>query len=205
MKELGITLIPARSAQAKGRVERLWNTLQSRLPIEFKIAGITNINEANDFLAKYIPKFNEKFAIEPAISEPAYTQLKENMSIDNILCFKQIRTIDNGGVFSFKGKHFQPVFNGRAASIPSKSQIDVLISPIFGVRAQFKSVVYDVVPFIKPKKSTKPNSTKEKSTYRPPEDHYYKYGHQLWPKLSFVESDSDILNMLEEIFLKKYA
>ena len=65
MRELGVTIIPARSAQAKGRVERLWDTLQSRLPVEFKIAGITNVGDANEFLARYIPLFNEKFAVEP--------------------------------------------------------------------------------------------------------------------------------------------
>jgi transposase len=205
MRELGVTIIPARSAQAKGRVERLWDTLQSRLPIEFRIAGITNISDANEFLARYITIFNEKFAVEPANPQPAYTQIKEDICIDNILCFKQTRTIDNGGVFSFRGKHFQPVSNGSIAAIPSKSQVDVLISPIFGVRVQFKNVVYDVVPFIKPKKTAKPNSSKEKTTYRPPDHHYYKYGKHLWPKLSFAQSDSDILSMLEEIFLKKYA
>lgn len=111
-----------------------WDTLQSRLPIEFKIAGITNISDANEFLKGYILKFNEKFAVEPANLHPAYTQLKENINIDNILCFKQIRTIDNGGVFSFRGKHFQPVSNGTIVSIPAKSQVNVLISPMFGVR-----------------------------------------------------------------------
>lgn len=205
MGELGVTVIPARSPQAKGRIERLWDTLQSRLPVEFKIAGISNISEANEFLAKYIPLFNEKFAVEPANPQSAYTQPKEGTCIDNILCFKQLRTIDNGGVFSFRGKHFQPVSNGSIASIPAKSQINVLISPLFGVRVQFKNDVYDIVPFIKPKKSSKPSSTKEINTYRPPHDHYYKYGKHLWPKLSFAESEADIIEMLEEIFLKKYA
>jgi hypothetical protein len=153
MNELGITLIPAQSPQAKGRVERLWDTLQSRLPVEFKIAGITNIHEANQFLLSYIPKFNENFAVEPANSKVAYTPLREDLFIDNILCFKQIRTIDNGGVFSFKGRHFQPVSNGHTAYIPPKSLVEVLISPVFGVRVKYKKAVYEVVPFIKPKKT----------------------------------------------------
>jgi len=205
MRELGITLIPARSPQAKGRVERLWDTLQSRLPIEFRIAGITNISDANDFLARYITIFNDKFAVDPANTQLAYTQVKEDISIENILCFKQIRTVDNGGIFSFRGKHFQPVSDGKLVSLPPKSQLDVLVSPIFGIRVQFKNLVYDVIPFIKPKKNTKPNPTKEMTIYRPPDHHYYKYGKHLWPKLSFAESNSDIITMLEEIFLRKYA
>ena len=47
MKELGTTIILARSAQAKGRIERLWETLQSRLPVEFQIAGISDTDQAN--------------------------------------------------------------------------------------------------------------------------------------------------------------
>lgn len=205
VKELGITLIPARSPQAKGRVERLWETLQSRLPVEFKLAGIKDISAANTFLAEYIPKFNAKFAVEPTNLEPAYAPLKEDIDINNILCFKQIRTIDNGCVFSFKGKYFQPVFNGHIAPIPAKSQVDVLVSPHFGIRVQFKNVVYDVIPFVKSKKSSIPGTAKEKRIYRPPENHYYKYGRELWPKLIFTETDQDILAMLEEIFLTKYA
>jgi hypothetical protein len=49
MDELGIALIPARSPQAKGCIERLWDTLQSRLPVELKIAGIADLHGANQF------------------------------------------------------------------------------------------------------------------------------------------------------------
>lgn len=65
MDELGVNIIPAGSPQAKGRVERLWGTLQSRLPVEFKTHKITNMKDANAFLDKFIEKFNKKFAREP--------------------------------------------------------------------------------------------------------------------------------------------
>ncbi|MBU2704211.1 transposase, partial [Sporomusaceae bacterium BoRhaA] len=65
MGELGITLIPARSPQAKGRVERLWQTLQSRLPVEFKLAHVSTVDQANAFLAKYISLFNDQFSVQP--------------------------------------------------------------------------------------------------------------------------------------------
>jgi hypothetical protein len=45
----------------------------------------------------------------------------------------------------------------------------------------------------------------EKKTYSLPDSHYYKYGHSLVKKVSFEDSDRDILNMLEEIFLTNYA
>ena len=64
LAELGINIIHANSPQAKGRIERLWETLQSRLPVEFSIKGITTIEAANEFLRDvFIPIFNERFAV----------------------------------------------------------------------------------------------------------------------------------------------
>ena len=65
MDELVITVIYAKFAQAKGRIERLRETLQSRLPVEFKIRGINTMEAANALLVKYIDEFNELFSIEP--------------------------------------------------------------------------------------------------------------------------------------------
>ena len=62
-KQLGIELESSSIPQAKGRIERLNQTLQSRLPIELRLAGVTDINKANEFLHSYIKEFNEKFAL----------------------------------------------------------------------------------------------------------------------------------------------
>mgnify|MGYP000497213561 CR=1 FL=1 len=66
LHELGIDLIFAKTPQAKGRIERLWVTLQSRLPVEFAKRGITTVSEANRFLeTEYRELFNQRFAVEP--------------------------------------------------------------------------------------------------------------------------------------------
>jgi transposase len=205
MNELGITLIPARSPQAKGRIERLWDTLQGRLPVELKIAGIADLRKANQFFMYYIPAFNARFAVSSAVSETAFTSLKEGLVIDHILCCKQTRTVDNSGVFSFKGQHFQVTSQGGVVSIPPKSRVEGLVSPAFGIRVQYQNAIYEAIPCIQAKRRKTSISCKEKRTYHPPEDHCYKYGRKLWPKLSFAESDAEILQMLEEIFLKNYA
>ena len=204
MKELGVTIIPARSPQAKGRVERLWNTLQSRLPIEFKIAGITTIEQANEFLPSYIAKFNDKFSVSPADTIAVFRPVAEDLNIDNILCVKETRIIDNGAVFSFYNRHFK-VAAGTQSQIYPKSKIKVLVSPKFGVRAQYDNHVYDVIPFIKPKKKKVKKNNSKPNTYNPGNEHYFKYGHKAWPKLTFEDSNRDILKMLEKIFLTKYA
>ena len=62
-KQLGTQLESSSVPQAKGRIERLNQTLQSRLPIEFRLAGVTDINNAKEFIHSYIKRFNEKFAL----------------------------------------------------------------------------------------------------------------------------------------------
>ena len=49
--------------QAKGRIERLFGSLQSRLPVEMRLAGVTTIEQANEFLKSYLKKFNSRFAL----------------------------------------------------------------------------------------------------------------------------------------------
>lgn len=203
MSELGVTMHKARSAPAKGRVERLWDTLQSRLPVEFKVAGISNMEDANLFLSGYIEKFNKKFAVVPAEPESMFRAVADKDFVDHILCVKQERSLDNGYVFSFYNRHFQVVDKG--APIPPRSRVKVLISSEFGVKAQYRNLIYEVLPYIKPKKNSTVKDTGPKTVYRPPDEHYYKYGHIAWPKLSFDQSNQDILEMLEEIFYREYA
>ncbi len=153
MDELGIAIIPARSPQAKGRVERLWDTLQSRLPIEFKIAGITIIDEANEFLIKYIDKFNAKYAVEPENPETVFRNLSDTIDIDTILCVKTNRSIDNGSVFSYANKYFKVICEDMEVNIPPKAKINILISTRFCIRAIYKGKVFEVTPYARPKRN----------------------------------------------------
>jgi len=205
MKELGITLIAARSPQAKGRVERLWDTLQSRLPVEFSIRGICSIDDANEFLKEYIPKFNSMFSVDPIDTESAYSPLKEGIELDNILCVKEKRMVDKGGVFSFYGKHFKITPQENQPTFSTKKQINVFVSSITGVRAEYNGIIYSTVPFIKSSKASKAAQPKERKTYRPPDNHYFKYGQNLFKKLTYEDSDQEILEMLSHIFLRKYS
>jgi len=201
VKQLGITLIKARSPQAKGRIERLWETLQSRLPIEFAMADITTIDAANTFLAGYISEYNAQFAEEAADSEKAYRELSPALNLDNILCNVEKRTFDNGGVFSFYSRSFKIIADKPDRVLPHKGNINVLISPVFGIRACFAGIVYNVVPFIKPEKAAKIASAKSRTKYIPDDSHYYKHGHMLIKKVTFEDNDIAILKILEKIFL----
>lgn len=205
MKELGVTIIPARSAQAKGRVERLWETLQSRLPVELKIAGITTIDEANEFLKNYIPLFNKQFAVEPAEAESAFRPLAQGIDLDCILCVKEKRKVDNGGVFSFYSRHFKVEPKDNQHSIPPQTYVRVFISSISGVKVEYKGRIYETVPFAKPKRAVNDTEKARKSTaHTPPDSHYYKYGQNLFKQVTFEDSDQEILDMIHKVFLGKY-
>ncbi len=66
LEAAGIAWIAARSPQAKGRVERLWGTLEDRLEIELRLAGAATREEANSVLAAYLPRHNARFEVPPA-------------------------------------------------------------------------------------------------------------------------------------------
>ena len=75
VEELGIDMFPANSPQAKGRIERLWETLQSRLVTEFRIHNIRTIEDANSFLVQYIQEYNSKFAVEASSKKSVFLKL----------------------------------------------------------------------------------------------------------------------------------
>ena len=150
LSELGIELIAAHSPQAKGRVERLWGTLQSRLPIELKIAGISTIEEANDYLLRYCSKFNKKFAVKAEIPGSACHPVHVGQSLRFILCRKIWRLIDSGGCFSFHNQRYQPMDSGKPAQVMPRTAISVLYSAHIGIKAQYDGKVLSVRPVASP-------------------------------------------------------
>lgn len=140
MDELGIEMFPASSPQAKGRIERLWETLQSRLVTEFRINGITTIEQANAFLPGYIKKYNKKFAISPQAETSAFVSLPAKINLDTLLCVKIERTTDNSGVFSISNCKFAV----ESKDVPPKAKITVLISKDAGIKALYKGTLYKV-------------------------------------------------------------
>ena len=87
LDDLEIGWIGARSPQAKGRVERLWGTLQSRLTSELRLAGATTIDHANTVLAAYLPRHNRRFAVPAEDPKPAWRRLPAGVSAESVFCF----------------------------------------------------------------------------------------------------------------------
>ena len=106
MDELGVELIPANSPQAKGRVERMWRTIQGQLPFWFWIHKINTIEEANKVLPKYIAYFNKRFSIEAKDKESSAFVKADMEKVNQYLKISTIGKVDKGGVFNLKGYRF---------------------------------------------------------------------------------------------------
>ena len=103
LHSLEIHLIGARSPQAKGRVERLFGTLQDRLVKELRRAGATSLDEANIVLRKYLPRFNRRFTQPPAQSGSAYRPQLSRAEANARICFTYWRTVANDHTIALFG------------------------------------------------------------------------------------------------------
>lgn len=108
-KQLGVELESSSIPQAKGRVERLNQTLQSRLPVELRLAGITTMAAANEFLNSYIKEFNEKFALPLNNIKSVFVGQPENEKINLILAVLCERTVDSGHCLRHSNKYYRMI------------------------------------------------------------------------------------------------
>ncbi len=105
--QLGVELESSSVPQAKGRVERLNQTLQSRLPVELRLAGITTIEEANEFLNSYIKKFNAMFALPLNSIKSVFEEQPSIEKLNLTLAVLTERTVDEGHCIKFKNNFYR--------------------------------------------------------------------------------------------------
>ena len=138
---LGINMYPASTSQAKGRIERLWKTLQDRLITEFRINNITNPDEANKFFIKFIPKYNNKFAVEPENNISHFSKVPDYINLDLLLAVKLQRTIDNAGSFTINNQRFQIINNKILPNV----KVNIYISKKRGIIVLHDNTEYKVI------------------------------------------------------------
>ena len=108
LNELGVRLIIAGSPQAKGRVERLFETFQDRLLKELKLYKISSIEKANDYLHnKFLKRFNKKFSIPPKDKETAWRVVPKEINLESVFSIKEQRTVMADNTISYKNRIFQ--------------------------------------------------------------------------------------------------
>ncbi len=207
MEELGINIIKAHSPQAKGRIERLWETLQSRLPVEFKLHGITTIEQANSFLSEFMVKYNRKFSVSPEDDTPAFRALDESINLDHILCIKENRMIIEDSAFSYCGKYYQLLKNGKKSGALPKAKITVLTSKKIGVKAMYSDEIYDTRELSeKPKKEVNHQHKEKIGNTKPSKDHPWRKSSNkkaiphAREDLFYEREDIEIDNILKDLF-----
>ena len=104
---MGVNLECSSVPQAKGRVERMFETLQSRLPVEMRLAGVTNIETANEFLNSNIKEFNAKFALPVHDIKSVFETQPTEEKINLILAIVTERTVDSGHRIQFRKRNYR--------------------------------------------------------------------------------------------------
>ncbi len=124
LKELGVEVIHANSPQAKGRIERLFNTFQDRLIKELRLRNICDIDEANKFLGIYMPVYARRFGVQAAKSGDLHRSLSKDIDLDRILCIKTDRVLRNDSTVAHNGRLYQILDGIRAQKVLVEERID---------------------------------------------------------------------------------
>jgi len=107
LEELGVRLIFARSAPAKGRIERLFKTLQDRLTKEMRLQGIKGILGANIFLERYLSVFNKQFGAVPAQGDDMHRRIPVTRDLDAIFSVRTSHALRNDFTVLHNGTLYQ--------------------------------------------------------------------------------------------------
>lgn len=107
MESLGIIVIHARSPEAKGRVERLFETLQDRLVKEMQLRGISTMEEANEYLPEYIEKHNERFSVTAKKEKDFHTPVSADMKLERLFCMKAEKRIMRDNTVYYDKTYYQ--------------------------------------------------------------------------------------------------
>jgi len=124
LKELGVEVIHANSPQAKGRVERLFNTFQDRVIKEMRLANVCTIEQGNNFLDKYLPVYSRRFAVKPAKEGDLHRPIPKGIDLNRIFCIRTKRALRNDFTVAHDKKLYQILDNVRTQKILVEEHIN---------------------------------------------------------------------------------
>ncbi|MBU1119828.1 ISNCY family transposase [Patescibacteria group bacterium] len=179
MRILNIEVIPANSPQAKGRVERLFQTLQDRLVKELRLNNISSIKDGNRLLKEiFIPKFNAKFSVVATKDGDIHRPLtkQERHDLTSIFSIKSIRRINHDFTIQFKSNFYQ-LEEIQPVTIRPKEK--VLVEEWLNGTIHFKFKECYLKYFILPERPKKISSqpvilTNHPLNWKPPPDHPWR-------------------------------
>jgi len=124
LAELGTELIHAHSPQAKGRIERLFKTLQDRLIKELRLAGIATVEAANAFVEQYLPQYNRRFAVPAAQAADLHRPLPAGLKLERVLCVKTRRALRRDWTVAHDGQLYQVETAVQATHVLVEDRLD---------------------------------------------------------------------------------
>jgi len=183
MLELDIELICAESPQAKGRVERLFETLQDRLPKELRLAGINDPELANAYLPTIIQNFNKRFAVKPRSTVNAHRPLAATDHLAKILTWQEDRILSRNLTLQYRHTLYQIISNRPSYALrnapvkvceDASGQVSILYKdsplPYTIYHRQAKQAL------VVPSKDIASVLDKKRQTHKPPPDHPWRKG-----------------------------
>lgn len=193
MTDLNIKPISANSPQAKGRVERLFGTLQDRLIKELRLEGISAIPKANEFLANdFIPRFNKQFGVEPRSRADLHAKLsaKEQMVLDSVFSRHIPRTVRNDFTVSYH-KQWHQLTAGQPVTVCKRDHVIIEEHLTGEIKIRYKNryLAYELIPKGAPKRpasswvlaAAAPRPIQSRPPARPAPDHPWRrfaFGHK---------------------------
>jgi len=124
LTELAVQIIYAHSPQAKGRIERLFKTLQDRLVKEMTIRGIHTIAEANRYLDTYLSVHNKRFAVTSKEPDDLHRDIPTGLNLDKILCIRTVRTLRNDFTIAHNNRLYQIEQSVRAKELTVEERVN---------------------------------------------------------------------------------
>jgi transposase InsO family protein len=187
LRELGVEVSHAHSPQAKGRIERLFRTLQDRLVKEMRLRGIRTIEEGNQFLGEYLALYNKRFTVGPKESNDLHRPLAKGVDLDAILCIKTERALRNDFTVAHNRKLYQVEDTIKGSKVMVQDRIDGSMIMIHKGR----SLRFKEIPERPPRERKEPVVARRRKPYIPPADHpwrRFKIGKHLYDREKLLES-----------------
>jgi biotin operon repressor len=173
LKELGIVWIAAHSPQAKGRVERGFSTAQDRLVKGLRVAGVTTMEQANQYLeTEFLPWCNATLAVAPACADDAHRKLEKHHDLAAILSHVESRHVNNDYTIEFETKVYQIARKDigvglRGAVVRVERRRDGTVAVRFGERYVEVAICPQRPKLTPPKRLVKPRSGTQRGSAGP--------------------------------------
>lgn len=181
LKELGVEVIHANSPQAKGRIERLFRTLQDRLVKELRLQGARTLDEANGHLDKYLPEFNGRFNVPARESEDLHRRLLKGLRLESIFCFRYPHVLRNDWTVVHQRKLYQVLDKVPVREVEIQENLDGQIKMVADGRCLRYKQIYQRLKVESPKK--RPGSRRRVPT----QSHPWSYQQQTG-RFNFAEN-----------------